>query len=1851
MIRRIGRYEIEAELGSGGFGQVFRANDPTVGRQVAIKVLKAGAEPELFTRFRNEAAAAGRLRHQNIVIVYDFGEQDGTPYLVMELLDGEDLDRVIGSRRPLNLSQKLDVMVQAAAGLHHAHSNGIVHRDIKPANIMLCRDGVVKIMDFGIALLTQATAARLTRQGDLLGTFAYMAPEHFSPMPSSDTLSDVFAFGSTFYKLLCGVHPFEPATKHSEIATLIYNVINKTPAPLRDFLPECPEALEQVVSKLLAKDRDSRYQTFEDVRFDLEPIILDLRKDRVNQLLREVQGLIADDQSEAAQSLLRQVLELDPANRGARDLREKLQRLIRAKAVRPQIDTLVTSGQENLHARNFADAIQKFESALQLDKSNPAIHALIDQARNSWEQAQRADRLVQEARSALDCGDLSGAHDNLEAALATDSEHAAAAQLMSTVRRKIEAREHDRRLREGLNQVHRLIILKSFPEAIEALRKIQTEYPESSDVVQLLKRAQEEQEALARRQRLQTAMEEAQGLLRRRSFVEAAERLRDWKLEFPESAELAELYSYAEEELRAQKQAEEVAGEAAEARRLLEKGDYDGALQRLGNALSEHPGASELRDLLQTAGSAKAESQRRAALNLTLDEAKARIAEQRFVEALDRIAAFVRAYGESASLEPLRKQADAGLEQQRRLAAIRKLVGDAKGLLEEGRTETATQVLQQANVQFPDDPNVTELLNVAEGRLRDQQRSNAVSKVVTEAESFARAYQFERALELLDEGLKQYPGEQRVQRCREAVTAARATHERELLRQQALEEAQRLRSAGKLPEALEAINSALKKTGADAGLLDLKLQIEADRAERLRTEELQGVIAKAENLLGAGQNQAAEQLLLDATQRYPKEEKIAGLKDVAASRLREQQRAKAIAEALLYAEDERVAKRFDNALRLLDTAIEQQGPEDALRRARELVLTEKLAIQRKQTLAQVRVQVSELRSAGRLSDALRKIEGALQFLGEDAELSEAKRQIELEQEAQRRAEAVRDALRQAQDHLDRNQTPLASQVLQTALSTYPGEERLFELLGVVDARLRDEQRERDIGALVQRASQLASEKRFEEALRAVDDGLKTFPDARRFAQLRESVLAAQVRAESLDQARRLHQQNDFEAALRVIADSFGASAAADPEIQNLKIRIESDHQKQQKAEATRQVLEQAQVLARDGRLEDAIAALRAAAHQYPDEAQISALLRECEEKLRREERERELQNVQGRITALLREGKQEEAIALIEGQYPQEPRFRELLAHAREELNARKRDEMLHRASLLHQEARHQEALDMVTQAIQRYGSIQTAVELQKSARDAMEQQQRREARQRDYERLLAIERQVTAESRKRKLKALSGEAQRIANGYATDDEVAQILIRIDTAVSSALAASAVRQPFPWKTVGAGVAGAAVAIAAGLILMRMPHDKASVLTPSEIRTDPLGAAVQVGDRSCTTPNCRFELPPGQYQVQARLQGYQSAQGTLVVEPGKHSGVLNMKLEPVPVIATPKPQLGTLVVQAGEPNVEVFIDGVPSGSTDARGNFSLPTEAKTHAVRVEKTGYQTPPEQHIQLAAGMSQKVIFSLKSEVATAKSDVAANTKPLPPTRSQPSPSQQPPAQQPPQQTPTQQQPQPPLPANSNPPPQQQTSLVTPPTLPQPDPEARDWEQLRRTDPLQLQDFLQKYPNGPHKLDAQALLDDLVWKGTNHADPDSLRAYLNRSPKGAHAEEASSQLAKILDQLQKQRVEDERLSRESKAILQVLDAFNAAFERKQPRELRLVWPDASKVYLDAMNVSGASFVMTLRLSGKVQITGASAVAPCELVTKSTGRGQSNQTEKAVRVLLAKTGDRWLIVDPLSGTQ
>ncbi len=300
MLRQLGRYQVKAELGRGGFGQVFKAFDPTVGRMVAIKVLSADGDADLLTRFRNEASASGRLRHPNIVTIYDFGEQDQTPYIVMELVEGEDLQRVIAGRQPLSVLEKVRVMAQMAAGLGHAHGQGIVHRDVKPANVMLLADKSVKIMDFGIALVSQATHSRLTPRGAMVGTFRYMAPEQFLGA-DPDFRSDIFAYGLVFYELLTGVHPFHAP----EAAALMYNVLHLNPVPICEVCPNCPEALNGIVGHLLNRDPELRYQALDDVLFDCEPVLLQLRKATACDLLFEAQRLKSQAQLESAQALIR----------------------------------------------------------------------------------------------------------------------------------------------------------------------------------------------------------------------------------------------------------------------------------------------------------------------------------------------------------------------------------------------------------------------------------------------------------------------------------------------------------------------------------------------------------------------------------------------------------------------------------------------------------------------------------------------------------------------------------------------------------------------------------------------------------------------------------------------------------------------------------------------------------------------------------------------------------------------------------------------------------------------------------------------------------------------------------------------------------------------------------------------------------------------------------------------------------------------------------------------------------------------------------------------------------------------------------------------------------------------------------------------------------------------------------------------------------------------------------------------------------------------------------------------------------------------------------------------------------
>ena len=384
-LSKIGKYEIRRQIGLGGFGKVYEAYDPTVKRQVAIKVLaSAGDDPDVLARFRNEATSAGNLRHKNIVTIYEYGEQDKVPFIVMEYVEGEDLQRIISTGRPLSLVARVRIMTEVAEGLRYAHDHGVAHRDIKPGNIMIQPDGAVKIMDFGIARLLHQDSSRLTQQGSILGTLLYMAPEAFAGVDAGYQ-GDIFAYGVTFYEFLSGKHPFAAPDPRA----LMYNIVQSEPEPLTTVLPDCPESLQLIVHRALAKDPQLRYQSMLELLLDCETVLSDLSGQEAAELLETARSALDSGNLDTAQSSVRQALARDPANRQAREIREKVQGQLQQQSLRAKSDTLRRAN-ALIDAHRLAEAAECLDAAKKSYPGDAAFEALLSKVHALGEETQQS---------------------------------------------------------------------------------------------------------------------------------------------------------------------------------------------------------------------------------------------------------------------------------------------------------------------------------------------------------------------------------------------------------------------------------------------------------------------------------------------------------------------------------------------------------------------------------------------------------------------------------------------------------------------------------------------------------------------------------------------------------------------------------------------------------------------------------------------------------------------------------------------------------------------------------------------------------------------------------------------------------------------------------------------------------------------------------------------------------------------------------------------------------------------------------------------------------------------------------------------------------------------------------------------------------------------------------------------------------------------------------------------------------------------------------------------------------------------------------------------------------------------
>ena len=384
---KIGKYDIVEELGRGGMGVVYKAHDSLMERDVAIKVMSdlMLAVPEIRQRFFREARTAGRLSHENITVVYDVGEDEGRPYIVMEYLTGSDLAALIEGNEPISFLQKLDYAIQICRGLSYSHANEIVHRDIKPQNIRIVGNGKVKIMDFGIA---RSLTSTMTTTGAVIGTPFYMSPEQIQGR-HVDKRSDIFSFGVLFYELLTGKKPFT-----GDVPTAVmFKIVYDEPERIDDAQIDHRSGLRDVVMRTLAKDPDNRYQDLAEVADALENIVADLRTDerkrmeqfrmRLGKLIGESRTLLRGNKFRKARDLVDQAARMDPASTEVARLRNEIAAAEERETKRVFIEERLNGARRGIEVKDLEKAHGLLQEILRVEPEHAEAVRLSREVRDA----------------------------------------------------------------------------------------------------------------------------------------------------------------------------------------------------------------------------------------------------------------------------------------------------------------------------------------------------------------------------------------------------------------------------------------------------------------------------------------------------------------------------------------------------------------------------------------------------------------------------------------------------------------------------------------------------------------------------------------------------------------------------------------------------------------------------------------------------------------------------------------------------------------------------------------------------------------------------------------------------------------------------------------------------------------------------------------------------------------------------------------------------------------------------------------------------------------------------------------------------------------------------------------------------------------------------------------------------------------------------------------------------------------------------------------------------------------------------------------------------------------------------
>jgi tetratricopeptide (TPR) repeat protein len=833
-------------------GLVYRAFDRVLGREVAIKTLTEGfvGDAEMLERFYREAAKTGMLKHANIVTVYDLGQQGGYPYIVMEYVAGDGLDRIIQSNRKIPLASKLRIVEQVCTALAYAHRNDVVHRDVKPANVIVQPDGLVKLLDFGIARQEKHDRG-LTRMGSVIGTVHYMAPERLRNQ-AFDGRSDIFSTGVLLYQLVTGQLPFV-----GEDHAIIQKILNEKYPPLSNYLHSYPAELDAILDRALAKAPEDRYSHADEMAAEIATLAGELMKEQVAEMFQQAETLARNEEYTKAREVLLRIAKLDGQHVGARQLMVQVQQNLSLRQRAAQIQQFRSLAEDAVQEKRFDEAIANLMQALKLDPSSSELSGAIEALREKKWRYERIEGYLREADGARQEGDLETAQAVIAKAIELDKNDSRVRAAYAALVRQVEEAAGVARARKLLESARAEVGARHFTAAIKLLSEAERIDPSNPELISLLNTAKSGQEQEQRRRVVEQLQNEIAIAMTPEEVSCAAGLVNAALAKMPNEPTLLKLKAQLDRQTKDFDTRRTVDQTVQRCRALLETAPEE-ALQIVQERLRQFPGSERLQVLqanleehLNRATSEKARVRYLTLANDALNKRQYREA-VRLLETCQAEGSF------SDEMTGLLEFARHEAKREERESAIDQNLTEAQALMAKGAYDAVIRLLEPV-VRQTENLVLRSLLEKASSQQQVLRRkADAISEAIV---GFVREEQFDAGIAYLESQpreLLQQPGMQ------ETLKSLRALKGRDRRVSQAIGTAYAALNNLDVLTGWNALQASLQAQ-PDSPFLQRVVQAFEMRRKAIADQALNSANERARNALAAGDAQGAQEALRAVT--------------------------------------------------------------------------------------------------------------------------------------------------------------------------------------------------------------------------------------------------------------------------------------------------------------------------------------------------------------------------------------------------------------------------------------------------------------------------------------------------------------------------------------------------------------------------------------------------------------------------------------------------------------------------------------------------------------------------------------------------------------------------------------------------------------------------------------------------------------------------------------------------------------------------------------------------------------------------------------------------------------------------